>query len=142
LILNLARKLSFGVTVTFLTISAITFIVEPKWSYEHIFVELECGLMTVWFTWSGDWGFWEPRGYTATLPSRYHYFVAPDFDGYFLYVPYWLVLSVSTPIWLTLRRKHQIPLRWKAEGKCVGCGYDLTGNTTGVCPECNAKAVA
>jgi hypothetical protein len=27
----------------------------------------------------------------------------------------------------TLRRKH---------GQCLGCGYSLTGNTSGVCPEC------
>ena len=30
----------------------------------------------------------------------------------------------------------QLPdVRW-ARGLCVGCGYDLTGNVSGVCPEC------
>lgn len=33
------------------------------------------------------------------------------------------------------RRKDQ-PERWGVEGKCESCGYDLTGNTSGKCPEC------
>lgn len=24
-------------------------------------------------------------------------------------------------------------------GLCIGCGYDLTGNTSGTCPECGAE---
>jgi hypothetical protein len=28
-------------------------------------------------------------------------------------------------------RRHRISL-----GKCAACSYDLTGNTSGVCPEC------
>ena len=26
-----------------------------------------------------------------------------------------------------------------ARGLCVGCGYDLTGNVSGVCPECGTR---
>jgi hypothetical protein len=26
--------------------------------------------------------------------------------------------------------------QWKAEGRCTRCGYDLTGNVSGTCPEC------
>jgi len=26
--------------------------------------------------------------------------------------------------------------RWQREGRCLSCGYDLTGNVSGVCPEC------
>ena len=29
----------------------------------------------------------------------------------------------------------QVPRR-KREGRCLRCGYDLTGNASGVCPEC------
>ena len=25
------------------------------------------------------------------------------------------------------------------EGRCAACGYDLTGNTSGVCPECGKE---
>lgn len=30
-----------------------------------------------------------------------------------------------------LRRRHDL-------GQCMGCGYDLTGNVSGICPECGA----
>ncbi|HEX4793147.1 MAG TPA: hypothetical protein VH370_05115 [Humisphaera sp.] len=28
---------------------------------------------------------------------------------------------------------------WRANGRCISCGYDLTGNVSGVCPECANK---
>ena len=28
---------------------------------------------------------------------------------------------------------------WEETGKCRQCGYSLTGNTSGVCPECGAE---
>jgi hypothetical protein len=27
-------------------------------------------------------------------------------------------------------------IRRRREGRCLSCGYDLTGNVSGVCPEC------
>jgi uncharacterized paraquat-inducible protein A len=27
----------------------------------------------------------------------------------------------------------------RARGQCAECGYDLTGNTSGVCPECGTS---
>lgn len=32
---------------------------------------------------------------------------------------------------------HNVP-----RGVCAGCGYDLTGNVSGVCPECGASVSA
>jgi hypothetical protein len=29
---------------------------------------------------------------------------------------------------------------WGTPEKCVHCDYNLTGNTTGLCPECGARA--
>ena len=29
-----------------------------------------------------------------------------------------------------------------APGHCPNCNYNLIGNTTGICPECGAKAAA
>src|SRR4051794_21950994 len=35
--------------------------------------------------------------------------------------------------------RHLRPhIRRELPGRCRGCGYDLTGNTSGVCPECGA----
>ncbi len=30
----------------------------------------------------------------------------------------------------------------RSKGQCVGCGYSLKGNMSGVCPECGRKSVA
>jgi len=51
-------------------------------------------------------------------------------------VPLWLLfLLVAAPtgrLWWVDRRRVQ-------PGKCRQCGYDLTGNQSGVCPECGTR---
>ncbi|HEY8748410.1 MAG TPA: hypothetical protein VIM11_10570 [Tepidisphaeraceae bacterium] len=39
---------------------------------------------------------------------------------------------------LTLNRARGAAIRWRRRiaNLCAGCGYDLAGNTSGVCPEC------
>ena len=52
-----------------------------------------------------------------------------------LYLPDWLfcVLFLVMPaLWLRLWRRD----RRLDDGRCGKCGYDLTGNVSGVCPEC------
>ena len=53
-------------------------------------------------------------------------------------LPYWfltLIFAILPTIWL---------FKWNRRRKlgpntCPGCGYDLTGNETGACPECGAS---
>lgn len=53
--------------------------------------------------------------------------------------------NVSIPLWLalavvlapTLLIHARLPRR--RAGCCLGCGYDLTGNVSGRCPECGAS---
>lgn len=51
-----------------------------------------------------------------------------------VYVPIWFVAGLvgSPTVWLWLRDRRRAP------GLCCKCGYDLRGNTSGVCPECGA----
>ena len=52
------------------------------------------------------------------------------------------------PFWLFALMTAVLPLRWLAvrlrqrarnrDGHCASCGYNLTGNVTGICPECGA----
>jgi hypothetical protein len=37
---------------------------------------------------------------------------------------------------IALYAKAEIPVERRKRGLCVGCGYDLTGNVSGVCPGC------
>lgn len=57
--------------------------------------------------------------------------------GRFLMFPIWLpFLSIALPTaYLLLRRRRPPP------HCCQTCGYNLTGNTTGVCPECGRRCV-
>jgi hypothetical protein len=55
-------------------------------------------------------------------------------------VPVWLaaVLTAITPATWGIRRgiAWARKARQKSAGHCQSCSYDLTGNTSGICPEC------
>ncbi len=49
-----------------------------------------------------------------------------------VFIPHWVTNSFSWMLYLVvflLRQRYP-------RGHCQGCGYDLTGNESGVCPEC------
>jgi hypothetical protein len=82
------------------------------------------------------WGF----RYTVTTDHRYK---AGTFVESNTYVPIWLAMLLTLPL--------AIPcLAWELRGRqyrhrvlhglCIHCGYDLTGNTSGTCPECGTPA--
>ncbi len=60
--------------------------------------------------------------------------------AYAAFCPSWLptVLFGAYPTLAFIRgplRRH----RRRRKGECTGCGYDLTGNESGICPECGSK---
>jgi predicted amidophosphoribosyltransferase len=48
---------------------------------------------------------------------------------------YVLLLIAAVPTVLLWWRDRRIP-----PGHCQNCGYDLTGNVSGICPECGQPA--
>lgn len=63
-----------------------------------------------------------------------------DFKAIVTFVtPAWLPapLFAAYPLWCFYRGPWRRRRR-KAKGQCLRCGYDLTGNVTGVCSECGA----
>lgn len=38
--------------------------------------------------------------------------------------------------YVVFKRRELRILKWLAAGRCCGCGYNLTGNVSGICPEC------
>jgi len=50
------------------------------------------------------------------------------------YFPAWIPLAFAGPLTVLLF----ILDRLSPPGKCRECGYDLTGNVSGVCPECGS----
>ncbi len=57
-------------------------------------------------------------------------------------IPFWLIIAVLLPPWWLMGRKVRRRKRWASRGRCLSCGYDLTGNESGACPECNAAVEA
>jgi len=77
----------------------------------------------------------------STSPSPRFLFDLPSIrffppSAYFVRFPIWiLVLVTAIPTaWLWHRDRRRI-----RPGCCLRCGYDLTGNTSGVCSECGEK---
>ena len=60
----------------------------------------------------------------------------PNYDGFFFTIRYWFIALIATPMWWILHRKWARQRQWAREGRCASCGYDLTGNESGVCSEC------
>lgn len=53
--------------------------------------------------------------------------------------PAWLapaLLGLPPIVWLALRARRLYARRRRRPGACRRCGYDLTGNASGRCPEC------
>ena len=91
-----------------------------------------------------------PVSYTAAgfgliLPRSHARFpidpqASSAFHSSIAYVPLWLLLLLTAIptawLWHRDRRLFSSP---PDHLSCRGCGYDLTGNLSGVCPECGEK---
>lgn len=81
--------------------------------------------------WWNHLGFW----------WNHHSFSDPGLGITVVIVPHWFVASIFLipvlPLLLRVRHRSRIRTRLRA-GACTACGYSLTGNTSGVCPECGA----
>ena len=65
-------------------------------------------------------------------------------QGFILVLPYWFVILVFSALFFPFVLKRVLDERRRAAGagRCVQCGYNLTGNTSGICPECGTKVAA
>ncbi len=73
---------------------------------------------------------------------------APPGTVLFTFAPRWrvkygflAVLFGIFPFWALVRRMS-VRLVRRRRGLCLACGYDLTANESGVCPECGRKVEA
>jgi len=69
------------------------------------------------------------------LPFRYEELLgSPRWSTDKIWLSHWLLLATTvmpTALLFWLDRRRRIP-----PGHCQRCSYNLTGNTSGVCPEC------
>lgn len=89
--------------------------------------------------WTG-WGYSYPGGYGQSdyPPSHFgHTYVSiPRVTTDEWSCPYWFVLVLASAVPAGSAIGHLIRRRRRVQGLCRRCRYDLTGNASGVCPEC------
>lgn len=90
-------------------------------------------------------GSWQPAqsGWVcaANISTKpyWDYGIVQDSPLSLVAIPIWspILLAAVPTIWLWSRARKQTP-----PGHCLGCGYNLTGNVSGVCPECGMRIPA
>ncbi len=73
------------------------------------------------------------RGFTRLVPYLFPVGVVCAFIAF-------LAVSMCVTSGAVFMRNRYWPIY--PEGACKGCGYDLTGNVSGVCPECGVSLLA
>jgi hypothetical protein len=101
-------------------------------------VECVDGVLT--FAWSDDLGFLQGFWFHYGRPRSAFEFRKvslglDEMSAYIISCPAWLLVATGIAISMAIRP------RTKRQGRdlCVNCGYSLTGNTSGVCPECGER---
>ena len=74
----------------------------------------------------------QARFYAHSGPLRRDMAHSSRHVGFHFAVPFLLAAALFLRTIIRLRQ-HE---RWVRTGRCQACGYDLTGNVSGVCPEC------
>ena len=67
--------------------------------------------------------------------------ISPPFESHYMVaVPDWFIFAVTgaAPVFWAYRRARRG--RRARRHQCLSCGYNLSGNTSGVCPECGTLA--
>ena len=82
-----------------------------------------------------------PQYYRARFLRRLGFlWMRPNPQSWFLSVPLWFLFLLfgAYPAYAFLR--GPVLRNWRRKrGLCTGCSYNLTGNESGVCPECGTK---
>jgi hypothetical protein len=96
------------------------------WHLEHVSADAA--------TWKRE-GLWERAGFQFRRPPPR----AKELPSWWAVgVPFWVIVPVL--VVLPLRKFVKYVVRWRRRrrGGCTACGYSLTGNTSGTCPECGS----
>ena len=125
---------------------------EIKWQIESandgLSVVRLSGARTMFFGDSPGWSYSRndmvirsgPYAVRVSRSGQYSYFIsyAGQIHSKGVALPYWMIIlfmAIAPAFWVRAEISRRRRLR---SGLCQSCGYDLTGNTSGVCPECGA----
>jgi len=143
--MNVLAWCAIGVFAVVLVVAVCSMFWTGRWTSANHSVAVQCGAVE---------HLWRPpaaRDYIAPLcefeslrrASRRNYCAGirwawrcDDYEGvWWTIVPLWIPLCAALVLSVGLWLRKRPP----AEGCCQNCGYDLTGNVSGRCPECGSK---
>ena len=127
----------WGTFVTLLVVF-VTALASFRWGVRLLSADHETCILITSGSVNFDQSGWWPGGRVSWFPAlkcQWRKVILPmrrANDG--IYVPLWipLVIALIPTIWLWRGSRQILP------GVC-SCGYDLTGNVSGVCPECGER---
>jgi hypothetical protein len=77
-----------------------------------------------------------------SLGFRYVRVTSAGMRRWNLVLPAWLLVGATAALPLARAVRHVRTARLRRPGHCPRCGYDLTGNVSGMCPECGTRGRA
>jgi predicted RNA-binding Zn-ribbon protein involved in translation (DUF1610 family) len=130
-----ATQAATGLAVFVMSVAVASCVLRVDWEGGALTAAISKGAVYLW---------WEPqgRGYDARgwvvsrssgRPDWWPYWQSDRFGRYFGWLPLWLPGIACAACAGVLRVTQG---RTQARGMCGRCGYNLTGNVSGVCPEC------
>jgi hypothetical protein len=136
---GLLRQFSVVLTLALLVLWIASMLVRVGVREAGWIVLLQRGCVYVWTqpaTADAGWGFaWQPSA-PRWLPNAFPGMTARGSAVWRGWLPLWIPLVlVATPTGFSL----WLARRPRGPGRCAGCGYDLTGNQSGHCPECGRR---
>jgi hypothetical protein len=87
--------------------------------------------------WARDYG-WLRLGWSRQWMSNSGRTYAGDYYRCRVFFGLPVVIIMAYPTFVLARWLRRGRLRWE-RGECLACGYNLTGNVTGTCPECGGR---
>ena len=86
----------------------------------------------------------ETDGFSLFLYPAYGSFLGKWHGSFVAFLNVWLLTVVTALSWAAYPfvSVRLIRRRRRKRGLCVKCGYDLTGNESGVCAECGTEVKA
>lgn len=127
-----------------LAISTVSLGPEKALTIEHIAAPIEDGDWLFDGTYTnaskvgGQWGF----GYALSKPDDLR---VKDATWSAIVFPHWFAIAVFSLLllWHVRRFTHRTrERRWRKQGRCLACGYDLQGIPSDRCPECGTRCGA
>jgi hypothetical protein len=91
--------------------------------------------------WS-EWGFAVQKGTYPLLGLTTNPAGMGSMEISAVIVPWWFFVAATSVLPAVRLRAIWRRLRRIRRGLCTDCGYDLTGNTSGTCPECGRAVLA